>query len=152
MAGYRVLAFLLGLIFLALAVGLFFHEDPRLAPARAALLSVDNLRTALPASDATVKKYLQFALSMGAFVALAFSLLFFVSAFAPARMAPFVVVVIVCCIPAMVAAIGKGYAAKISWYSWGGGALFCLLLAILLAAFFPRSPAKEIKPEETVKQ
>lgn len=152
MAGYRMLAFLLGLIFLALAVGLFFHEDPRLSPAREALLSVDNLKTSLPATEAMVKQYIKFAISGSAFIALGLSLLFLVSVFTPERMIPFIVVVIICCPLAMVAAIWKGYAAKISWYYWGGEALACLVLAVLLAAFFPRRPAKEIKVEETVKQ
>jgi hypothetical protein len=152
MAGYRVLAFLLGVIFLALAVGLFLHEDPRLLPAREALLSVDNLKTTLPAAEVMIKKYIKFALSGGAFIALLFSLLFFVSVFTPMRMIPFIVVVIICCILAMVAAIWRGYAAKISWYYWGGEAIGCLVLAVLLAAFFPRAPVKEEKVEETVKQ
>jgi len=153
MAGYRVLAFIIGLIFLGLAAGLFLHEDPRLAPAREAMLSVDgDLQTALPSAAAVVKKYILFALSGSAFIALGLSLLFFVSVFAPERMIPFIVVVMICCFLAMIAAIWTGYSAKISWYYWGGEAGVCLVLMILLAAFFPRRPVKEIKAEETVKQ
>ncbi|MCX6348293.1 MAG: hypothetical protein NTV79_02165, partial [Candidatus Aureabacteria bacterium] len=105
-----------------------------------------------PATEVMIKKFLKFALSGRAFVALGFSLLFFVSVFAPERMIPFIVVVMICCFLAMIAAVWNGYSAKISWYYWGGEALVCLVLVVLLAAFFPRPPRKEVLAEEAVNQ
>jgi membrane protein DedA with SNARE-associated domain len=152
MAGYRVLAFILGLIFLALAVGLFFHDDPRLISARSVVLEPDNLKSALQAADPLVKKYVKFALSGGAFVSLGLSLLFFVSVFSPLRMIPFITVLIICSILWIPGAIWAGYSAGISWYFWGGEAIACTILAILLVAFFPRPLRKEVMAEEAVKQ
>jgi membrane protein DedA with SNARE-associated domain len=115
------------------------------------VLEPDNLKSVLQAADPLVKKYVKFALSGGAFVSLGLSLLFFVSVFSPLRMIPFITVLIICSILWIPGAIWTGYSAGISWHFWGGEAIACTILAILLAAFFPRPPRKEVMAEETVK-
>jgi len=150
MAGFRILAIILGLVCLAMALGMFFHRQPCVINASNLLLKAEELKSFVGSPDSqdmVVKQYLKYVLYGSSVVVLGLALMFFISAASPVRMRPFVVVVIIMSIVGVVGAVWAGInLQRVSWVWWGSDAAGSLILAILLLALFPK---KRKKAEES---
>lgn len=145
MTGFRILVVILGLLCLAMALGLFFHNRPVAINIINRFLQEQELQDFIKTGNVVVKNHLKYALCGSSIFALGLGLLFLISAVSPLQMRPFIVVVIILSIIWIPLAIWVGLSLNISKLWWIGDAIGCLILAILLATFFPKK-APKVKP------
>ena len=149
MAGFRVLAVLLGLICLTVAVASYFYDYPPVNQVTAYFLEDANLWDFVKSTtprDMVIKDYLKYIIRGYSVLALGMGLLFLISAFNPLRMRPYITVVIIGALVWLGLAIYMGITLKIPTLWWIGDSAICLILAILLITFFP----KKVKVEKQV--
>lgn len=142
MTGFRILAVILGLIFLAGAVASYFYDYPPVDRATDYFLIKDGslwdfVKSSAP-RDMVVKDYLKYIMRGYSVLALAVGLLFIISAFNPLGMRPFIVVVIIAATIWFALAIYEGLTLKIAGLWWVGDSAICLILTILLITFYPK--------------
>ena len=141
MIGYRILAVILGLLCLLLPVSLFFQSTPIVVKVEKMILAEQPLADFLISHDhrdMVVKNHLKYGLCGAAVFSLGMGLMFFISAFNPRGMRPFIVVVIICSILLIPLAIWVGLRLNIAKLWWLGDSISSLILALLLLGFFPR--------------
>lgn len=157
MTGYRILAIILGLLCLLLPISLVSQisnwdtgisivvkvEKMILAekPLADFLVSPDH-------QDMVVKNHLKYGLGGAAIFSLGMGLMFFISAFKPREMRPFIVVVIICSILLIPLTIWIGLKLNIARLWWIGDSISSLVLALLLMVFFPRQAKASARDEE----
>ncbi len=149
MIGFRLLAIILGIICLAAAGSLIFHNCPQKDEVDAFvirnLIPAENVQAFIksPAPDAVaVKNIIKYIFGGYAILALGMGLLFLWSAVNPLGMRPFIVVVMIGAVLWIAGAIWKGLALEIYKTWWIGDVAGSLVLLVLLFALFP----KEKKP------
>ncbi len=141
MAGFRVLAVLLGLICLAVAVASYFYGYPPVDRVTDYFLQDASLRDFVKSTtprDMVVRDYLKYIFRGYSVLALGMGLLFLISAFNPLGMRPYIAVVIIGALVWLGLAIYMGITLKIPSLWWIGDSAICLILAVLLITFFPK--------------
>ncbi|MFH1038557.1 MAG: hypothetical protein V1789_07830 [PVC group bacterium] len=160
MIGFRLLAIILGLVCLASAGVLVFHEYPLLAEANTFFIrnfipdAGVQAFIKSPAREAVaVKNIVRYIFSGYAVLALGMGLLFFCAAVNPLRMRPFIVVVMIGSILWIAGAIWKGVSLDIYKTWWISDAAGALILLVLLIALFPKKkPAADQSAPEMGKE
>ncbi|MDP8213623.1 MAG: hypothetical protein RAO92_05010 [Candidatus Euphemobacter frigidus] len=163
MIGFRIMAIVVGLICLASASLIFFHNCPQTAPVNAYLIrnfippgDVQAFIKSSALPDVEVKNIIKYIVSGYAIFALGIGLLFFCAAVNPLRMRPFVVVVMIGAILWIGVAIWKGLSLGIYKTWWIGDAACALILLVLLAALFPKRAKpkidEDIREEESLEE
>lgn len=156
MIGFRLLAIVLGVLCLAGTVALVLQSQPFMTDVTDFFINrflppgeVQNFFNSSLPRDIRIKAYIKYVVSGYAVVLLGLAILFFISAFNPLRMRPFITVVMIGCIAWMGIAIWKGLSLGLYYLWWVGDAVGCLIVLVLLAALYPREPAGVLQPEES---
>lgn len=155
MFGFRLLAVILALIFLAGAAAMAFHECPRLVPITEFFVrnfvpdsGVQAFIKSRDAADVKVKGMIKYTLVGLAICMVGLGLLFLCAAVNPIRMRPFVSVVMICSILGIAAVAWEGIRLGVFKSWWIGDAAGYLLLLVLLAALYPRKKKSAPAPAE----
>jgi len=155
MFGFRLLAIVLALLFLAGALAMVFHGCPRLAPLSEFFVGNfvpdqgvrDFIRSTDPVA-VKVKGMIKYSLGWLAVCLLGLGLLFLCAAVNPLRLRPFVSVVMICSAAGIAVAVGQGIRLGIFKSWWIGDAAGGLLILILLGALYPRKAKSAPAPAD----